>query len=169
MQASCYCEIRQKKNVSRCAVMGKEGYGQREGRGTSVTPESNGIDSGDLRVVDEKFIGLERSFAKEKKGEDRGGPGPFIATRFLAGGDRVSAGGGDRTVADAGMLGLDTDPRRNKTDAWALRVSEGDGVSHTVSIRTRDGPWAGFKAGLKSFPTAFSSFFISFPFLFFDF
>jgi hypothetical protein len=25
MQASCYCEIRQKKNVSRCAVMGKEG------------------------------------------------------------------------------------------------------------------------------------------------
>jgi hypothetical protein len=97
-QASCYCEIRQKKNVSRCAVMGKEGYGHREGRCTSVAPKSNGIDGGNLLVFNEKFIRLERSFAKEKKGEERGGPGLFIAGCCFAEGARVARGERRSTV-----------------------------------------------------------------------
>jgi hypothetical protein len=72
-----------KEKVSRSAVMGKEGYGQREGRCTSVALESNEIDGGDLQVFDEKFIGLERPFVKEKKGEKRGDPGPFIGIAAL--------------------------------------------------------------------------------------
>jgi hypothetical protein len=73
--------------------MGKEGYGQREGRCTSVAPESNGIDGGDLQVFDEKFVRLERSFTKEKKGEETGGPGPFIGEGWRAQGGRVSKEG----------------------------------------------------------------------------
>jgi hypothetical protein len=78
--------------------MGKEGYGQREGRCTSVTSESNGIDGSNLQVFDEKFIGLERSFAKEKKGEERGGPGLFIAGCCLVEGVRVARGERRSTV-----------------------------------------------------------------------
>jgi hypothetical protein len=44
-------------------------------------------------VFDEKFVGLERSFTKEKKGEERGGPGPFIGKGWRAGGGRVSEEG----------------------------------------------------------------------------
>jgi hypothetical protein len=45
---------------------------------------------------DEKFVGLVRSFTRERKREGRGGPGLFIGDRCLAGGGRVRVRGGDR-------------------------------------------------------------------------
>jgi hypothetical protein len=59
--------------------------------------------------------------------------------------------------------------RGRERRAWQAGpgVSEKEGgVSHTISVTTRDGPWAGFKARPKSFPAAFSYFLFFFLFSF---
>jgi hypothetical protein len=119
-----------------------------------------------LQVIDEKFVRLERAFAREKKGEGRGGPGPFIGEGWHAGGGRVS-----EEEAMDGQEGVgrehDSIQRREMIPTGGAHLSveerKGEGTLSGLSVA---GPRASSGAGPIWFPRPVFFFFISFSFCF---
>jgi hypothetical protein len=120
-------------------------------------------------VFDEKFIRLERSFAKEKKGEERGGPRPFIGEGWHAGVGRVSeeeAMDGQEGIG----RGKDSIQRREMIPIGGAHLSveerKGEGTLSGLSVA---GPRAESGAGLEGSPAACLYIFLYFSFFCFIF
>jgi hypothetical protein len=154
------------KNIRRSGWAEEEAWGKKGGAGVLVLI---GIDDRRwqrLQEFHEKFVGLVRSFARERKREGRGGPGLFIGDWCLAGGGRVRVRGGDRQWGASGLSSSAARGRRRVYHVGPRCQWEREEEERTSLGNTPGGLWAGFGAGPNRSPTAFYSFSdFLFPFL----
>jgi hypothetical protein len=97
-----------------------------------------------LQEFDEKFVGLVRSCARERKREGRVGLGLLIGDRCLAGGGRVRVQGGDRWWGHRARPG----PLPEEEGESVTRAPDVSEREKRRSVPVREIPWVG--CGLDS-------------------